>query len=445
MRRLFIVLSVFFCTISVFGNGAIIISSPVMGTGDPVFVSMPDVQLISEKLQFKLNYEYTDVKVKYILWNNSDKDYKSLDYGFPMDYTELQDPNDFVDLWRYPYLKDISFKLDGKPLDFTDRSEDILKEGERALCRKWHFTKISIPKRSFISLEVNYSVLNGYVQDGFPPLFLDLDGYSGFLAYDFSPASHWGDGIIRDFYVEVDATEVSMSGMGLGGSYYFISGQEDVYEGLEQKNFYNQAFDFEKQGNVYTYRTRNFDLKKAKPLYLSYSYCNELKNVLSKKINGDKYSVATSIETTKYPKSNLSDMNLETAWVAPNGGIGEWIEFTFKEKEFYSTGFTLVNGYIKNETMYKENNRIKKILIQVKNRQQEGYNEGIVMELEDIAYEPVFFENLVCHSYWIDAYSYANDYEEDLEKVEKLKITILEVYPGTKYNDTCISEILLYK
>ncbi len=39
--------------------------------------------------------------------------------------------------------------------------------------------------------------------------------------------------------------------------------------------------------------------------------------------------------------------------------------------------------------------------------------------------------------------SIIGDYGDGYAKVRKITITILEVYEGTKYSDTCISEVLL--
>jgi|GEM_PF-1220687 len=437
-----------------FPNGGITVRSSVLGTGNPVFRDMPDVKLISEKLFMKLNYEYTDVKVNYILWNDSDEDYVDLDYGFPIDYAGRENSIDDRNEIR---AQNIQFTLDGRPLEFKSTPEKVHNK-EREVCRKWCFTNLSLPNHSFITLEVSYSVLNGYIEEGFSPLMLhDFEGKGAFLTYDFSPASHWGDGIIRDFYVEVDATDIRLSGKQEYHPYYELRYMREEEFGFSddiiQKGIACEGLELKQEGNLFTYRARNFDLKKAAPLYLFHGYSPKLSTVLSKKVSPDKYKLSGFSETAQYPISHLSDMNLETAWVVPQGGIGESIEITLKEKKQILSGITIVNGYMKNEKTYTENNRLKKIRIQIKEKKKEEYSEGYDIDFPDTPYETIYFENLIHTLGWIDFFDYysseihENYYQGDDQYdnyPESYKITILEVYPGTKYNDTCISELLLF-
>jgi len=452
MRIFFISLLILFAASRVFGNGGITTYSSVIGTGNPTFIDMPDVKLISEKLYIEFDRAYSNIKVKYILWNDSDKDYTDLNYGFPIDYmVGLRDGPPAE--WKDSYLKYILFRANGDVLNHTN-SPEALYNKEHAVYRKWHYTNISIKKHSFLTLEVEYSVMNGYVIDGHSPLLLaDFEWAGSYLLYDFSPASHWGDGIIRDFYIQVDAGALALSGE-YGYFPYYFPGEhhtdEDYNTKVAENRVYSQSFDLKKEGNIYTYRARNFDLKNAKPLSICYGYAQDLEYVLSKKLNSDKYNVTVSTETAEYPKTNLTDMNLETAWIAPKGGINEWVEFTFKNQAGVS-GFTIVNGYMKSESTYYENNRIKEIQLDIKEKKKEKANT-FTFTFEDSEYQPLYFENLIDRLDWIDFFDHVSDdaisiyNNTDSENyIEKVRITILDIYPGTKYNDSCISEILFFE
>ena len=119
-----------------------------------------------------------------------------------------------------------------------------------------------------------------------------------------------------------------------------------------------------------------------------------------------------------YKVQNIIDNDLGTAWVEgkPNDGIGEWVEFHFDPvRNINSIG--IINGYAKNNAIYKSNNRVKKIQI--------SFNDGtsLTAELKD---------NLMGAQKITLPKS---------KKTEKVRITILDVYKGAKYSDTCISEV----
>lgn len=435
-------------SLGLYANGGVTIHSSVTATGSPVFVDMPDVSIVSEKLYFVLDCGYSHIKVNYTFCNNSDTDYNDLDYGFPIDYMAGPRYEDLVQ-WENDYLTSIHFIINGQQLPHTISPETLHKE-EYGVYRKWCFTKLYIPKNSMLSLEVNYTIKNGYISDGHSPLNLDFSGTGSYLCYDFSPAKHFGDGIVKDFYIEIDATVPHRFG---SSDYYYpyffptIEGFNEEFETqINERGFYAPGFDFKKKEEVYTYSTHNFDLKEAEPLHLSY-WCEPDKDVSSIMLDKNKYSISASTEIAKYPVSNLNDMDFETAWVASNGGVGEWIEITMKKRYHMISGLTIVNGYMKSEKTFTENNRIKKIQLGFKGSNNKEYNNFIV-DLGDWElkrpYQPVIFKNLIDNFGWIDFFDYGYDSENGEDYLDKIRITILEVQPGTKYNDTCVSEIILY-
>ena len=53
---------------------------------NPIGVHVPEVQLKYEHLTVTPEGRYTLVRVEYLLYNNSKKDFANLPYGFPIDY-----------------------------------------------------------------------------------------------------------------------------------------------------------------------------------------------------------------------------------------------------------------------------------------------------------------------------------------------------------------------
>lgn len=114
----------------------------------------------------------------------------------------------------------------------------------------------------------------------------------------------------------------------------------------------------------------------------------------------------------------VNDKNATTAWVegAQDDGVGEWVEISGTTQQSLS-GIRIINGYAKSSDTYGKNNRVKKIRIEL--------SDGIIFEkeLKDgiMDFQTINLDRQV--------------------KTDFIKITILEVYRGTIYKDTCISEI----
>lgn len=438
----------------VYPNGGITVHSSVTSTGNPVFKDIPSVNIVSEKLNVVLDGAYCHVTVNYVLWNNSGIDYLNQDYGFPVDYVAgvWDGP---PSTWQDSYIQRVEFLTNDGVLQYTVSPETMINKAwnlngwiqsehypDNRLCRKWFFTKISLKKYSYLPLQVKYTVMNSSVEDGHSPLFLDhLEGGGCTFNYDFSPASQMGDGLVKDFSVTVDASSVFAT-LGETTKEFYDSGRSVS----EYDNILFKGLDFEKQGHIYTYKTRNFDLKNSKPLEIQYRYGADIVYITNNILDKSCYTATTSSQQTKYPLSNLSDMNFETAWVpVSKGGIGDWIEFTFKEGCF-PAGCTLLNGYQKSEKTYTENNRIKKIRIEAwfPDGRKQIYEDNEETDFPDREYQTVYFENMFYRANLIDFFGISDMVGGD-GQIQKIRFTILEVYPGTKYNDTCVSEIVFYK
>ena len=135
-------------------------------------------------------------------------------------------------------------------------------------------------------------------------------------------------------------------------------------------------------------------------------------------------SFLTSSKDYSYGVDNLSDLDLRTAWVEGMDGNGVGESITFEVETMDASGISIqelviVNGYVKNQTVWKANARVKQFRL---------YIDGIpqaILHLRDVDnYQKFNIEPLV----------------DGLAKFE-LKLEILEVFEGEKYADTAISEI----
>jgi hypothetical protein len=143
----------------------------------------------------------------------------------------------------------------------------------------------------------------------------------------------------------------------------------------------------------------------------------------------------------EYPIENIMDNNINTCWAEEQkdrsyssydndeSGIGEYIfittvrktkekGFTYEEEKLLK-GIKIINGYSKSESTYMNNNRVKEIEIELSDKQRMTF----VLEDNNMDFQTLLFPEPI--------------------KTTHVKIFIRDIYKGTKYNDTCISEIEL--
>ena len=125
-----------------------------------------------------------------------------------------------------------------------------------------------------------------------------------------------------------------------------------------------------------------------------------------------------STETKNHSPINMTDNDANTAWVegAVGDGVGEWILLE-GDSTFDLDNMQITNGYTGTDSLYEKNNRVKKLEITADNGQSK------VVDL-------------------VDGLKEAQNVILNFKDIQSLKIVILEVYEGSKYEDLCISELL---
>lgn len=120
-------------------------------------------------------------------------------------------------------------------------------------------------------------------------------------------------------------------------------------------------------------------------------------------------------KVSNYKASNICDQDPATAWVENAGdhGVGEWVLLETDPTRIV-TGVRIINGYAKAKA-FAPNSRVSQALLEL----SDGTRVNVTLG-DDQA--PQTFSLGPTRTYFI-------------------KLTILGVYPGNKYQDTCISEI----
>lgn len=431
--RLLLICLLFTTANSMWANGGGIAYYGVNSAGNPYFKDFPEVKILREDLVIRPVGDRIDIRVTYLMHNTSGKELKELHYAFPVDFWCQLNRDIANGKWYYPPLnpekemaeavKHIEFICNGKTLPYQAEVPNRMKDEDTEhsiSMRTWYFTDIDLP-RGVSQLIVNYSIESeSFIEMG------GLGKYANFN-YDFSPAGTFGDSKIKELSITVDATDIAIS---------------DI-------NFNAGPYLFTKHGEVYTYTQTDFDLKNVQPLSISFNHTNNEAELLINNIPENDLIIKTSSSTSQYPIANLTDLDFGSAFIfAKNGGIGQWIEITAKNKTaITSIGF--LGGYYKSQDTYRNNNRIKKVLVEylsvtgaVMDSQEEEFTDKPYKQLD----YSNFYENMV-FPFTID-YDYFEYYDKDGKPIEDwmpgtVRITILEVYKGDKFNDTCISELIV--
>jgi VWFA-related protein len=118
-----------------------------------------------------------------------------------------------------------------------------------------------------------------------------------------------------------------------------------------------------------------------------------------------------------YQAKHLADGKDSTCWAegADGPGVGEWVQFGFDAPKTLKA-MKIIAGYSKTPAVYQANNRVKKLML--------VFSDGISQTV-----------NLA------DQYGFQRILIDRDKPSRFVKLVIMEVYKGSRYNDTCISEI----
>lgn len=163
-------------------------------------------------------------------------------------------------------------------------------------------------------------------------------------------------------------------------------------------------------------------------------------------------------EGYNYAWESIRDKDFSTAWVegSCDDGIGEWVIIPIKGNYQYlnyennilnkklNVNLRINNGFCKNEKTFYNNNRVKKAKItiyEVPLIAYEDYRGTQALEEPYIMYETEILleDTMNQQNFSFTCSPKAPFLEGSLYLYAQL--TILDVYPGEKYQDTCISEM----
>jgi hypothetical protein len=200
-----------------------------------------------------------------------------------------------------------------------------------------------------------------------------------------------------------------------------ISAQEDAISKVDAKLTLDKTFSDSDAGP-----NERFEVIKVKHL-----------SVVSSAYHGD----------GNYLPSNLIDNSNATAWVAnqqyldypQKAATGSSVYFSFSDDD-QPILVEIVPGYLKNDKTWKENTRIKKIQITYldETKNTEDPIIDVVVDLKQID------GKLPMQSQYVNLMEFYT-HNMAMTDFKFIKVEILEVETGSKYQDACISTINFYK
>ncbi len=148
-----------------------------------------------------------------------------------------------------------------------------------------------------------------------------------------------------------------------------------------------------------------------------------------------KFNTSSFLKPNKeitYGAQNAHDFNIVTAWVEGDSGhgIGAYLEYEFDTGKMTYIGgdhnyaiydIYIANGYKKSKRLWESNSRVKKFKMYVN-----GEPFGILELLDAFEFQTISIPKIPLPP----------------KGLLTLRFEIMEVYPGTKYKDTAITELL---
>lgn len=357
-----------------------------------------DIRMQSEVVTITLYQDHYDVEVNYIFINTGEK--QTVTMGFP-NATDAPGQVKTIDNFK-AYCNNSALVV---KQFFTEKKEDT--KGYMTVSQDFfECCDVSFNKGDTIRIKNTYS--QEYVINNYPS--------SRAANYILKTGSYWKNDIdsIKVYIIP----KLPLEELSKRSSYAFDAGKvlyTDYYDSISFKP--NTPL---KIGDTYYFQFNNiepdFDIELKMP--------PKLFSVFSS-------SVLDSQGKYNYDAENLGDNDKSTAWVEGVGGsgIGEYTSFNMISGKWQNQSpkinrIGILNGLCANTVVFNENNRVKKLRIE--------YISAVDNELKQ--YYFLLEDKMDWQYFYFDTPQY----------IHSIKFYIEEVYKGSKFDDTCISEITFY-
>jgi len=405
-----------------YSNGGPLDMSHFRKTGNIRLMDKKEVLLKKEDLKIKVIGDFTEIDVNYELQNLGKK--QNIQYGFPVDAYEtvwgygdvgnvFSEYNDCIQYF-YVYDNEEQIQVSQWIVDNVYKVQAIdLDEGpyhrkneEYQIVRKWSAVTLEFDENEIKNLRIKYKIKNTLRDKNTGFKFIPRYSIRNFT-YDLNPSSNWGNGLVEEFSLKIDLTDLGSS--------------KSIYS-LNTKNL------SEVEKNVYSKSITNFDLKKASRINISYDnrhlkltdffYENEVSKQRIKSINCS--------SKNKNSLSLIDNLNT-TKW---NGEKDDWIEIQFKERKENDKsirGILILDRDYSSKEKFNKSGKLKAVKVIINDKIEfntepwEGENGSRIIKLEQKKYKKVNDKDVVGLSTIIA------DGDGFYENIDTIRIEIVEI------------------
>jgi hypothetical protein len=303
---------------------------------------------------------------------------------------------------------------------------ELEREQDYPIHHRWLVSSLRFGQKEVKTLHVHYHLKSHQISSQSTPGHYGLKDQ--LFRYSFEPLSDKAFKTVNKFSLDIDFSQLE----GIG-----INPQFDWFYPIKRTD--SLHFLFEKS---------SLDCEKTQEFDIHYDTSPMMMSSFFKGGKDGKYFcelVPESINASSELKEEFSidkafDFNFETAWAEGHEGNGknQFIEFTLAEQGKIN-GLALLNGYYKNDFLYYATNRPSKINLKFINTSN---GKDILISERSLFLEDLPYMDFDKDQYVEQLSILFDDKIKGIEMVDKIRLTIEEVYAGTDYHDACITEII---
>lgn len=423
MKKGIFIITLLISAQAVLANGGPIETSPVLGGGEggPDDFIRRDVEIVSEDLTFTPKVKFVDVDVRYVLFNYGED--LETGYCFPVTAINVSGEDTYNQNINPEFdVQDFIITMNGNELPvefFLSEERDTVRNPygyETQVSTHLYTTHLSIASGDTAVVDVSYSIRATYedfqTTKNFFPSYQDR-----IFTYDLTPASWWGRGTAGTFTMTLNTEELHAA----GGSMMDIPGEgEWIAE------------------NRFVFSQENFRLNSISPLYFAYEsrLASDEEYIEQYIISPENYTVTVSSSLSgNYGAENLSDGDLTTTWSeGAEGTTGEWILLEFNEGVNVAW-VGIAPGYMKGKDVFRANAKPATLAVECTMRDGD-YSDIEIHNYVDTGWMTI--EKGFTREIFQEVFNRGESYP-----IESLLITVEEAIPGEKFEDLCISEIIV--
>lgn len=389
--------------------------------------STGDIQILDEKLHIKAGKKQASVEVRYLMKNMTDKKVK-VRFGFPIEESfgneNAYNPEQAKQHTTPAYCKNYQITAAGEKLKVKWEAEKNEEKDKRMKgLIGWNISELSFAAGEeipvMIRFDSDYSSENWSVSE-------TSSTSASIFRYRLSTANCWHGSIVQGrIVVEADGIDPKDIRIIKPVNRFKKEGDRWIWNFENLEPTLADDFEIECQPELFYEAQERIAGKEgdnSSHMYADYIGRGGSWSMLHSNYNVKASSTLNPQGENRYDAENVRDTWDDNAWSegAVGAGIGEWLEITpVAVKPLID--IRIKPGFQKDATeLFKANARPKKIRIELNGEHQ--FDADIPDKEEEIEIPVTGYK----------------------KPVQKIRLTFTEVYPGSKYEDMCVTDVRLH-